>query len=145
MPEFIANSETSLQNVIGEVRELWRTNKYLRVKVTSGRKRSLDQNAIAAVWYEQVARELREGSALDVKCECKLTIGVPILRSEDADFREAYDGVLKGLTYEQKLVAMRAWPVTSLMTKAQLSQYLEKMQEAYAGRVALTFPESKSA
>ena len=45
-------------------------------------------------------------------------------------------------TYEQKLVAMRAWPVTSLMTKAQLSQYLEKMQEAYAGRVALTFPET---
>ena len=141
MSEWIANSEASLQTAIGDLRELWRANKYLRIKATTGRKRSLDQNALAACWYQQVANELREGSALDVKCECKLTIGVPILRAEDADFCEAYDAVLKPLTYEKKLIAMRAWPVTSLMTKDQLSQYLEAMQAAYFGRVALMFPE----
>lgn len=140
MSEWIANSEAALQSAFGDMRELWRAKKYLRIKAVAGTKRSLDQNAIAAVWYGQVANELREGSALDVKCECKLTIGVPILRAEDADFREAYDAVLKGLSYEQKLIAMRQWPVTSLMTKDQLSQYLAAMQEAYAGRVALEFP-----
>lgn len=145
MAEWIANSEAALQTAFGDLRELWRAKKYLRIKATAGTKRSLDQNAIAAVWYGQVANELREGSALDVKCECKLTIGVPILRAEDPEFREAYDAVLKRLTYEQKLIAMRAWPVTSLMTKDQLNQYLKAMQDAYDGRVALTFPEPENA
>ncbi len=141
MTEWIANSEQTLQQAIGDLRELWNRTKYVRIKATTGRKRSLDQNAIAAVWYQQIAEELREQSVIDVKCECKLTIGVPILRAEDEDFKADYDAVLKRLTYGQKMIAMRRMPVTSIMTKNQLSQYLVTMQETYAGRVALTFPE----
>ena len=52
-------------------------------------------------------------------------------------------GVLakRGMNYEQKLSVMRYLPVTSLMTKKQLSEYLETIQAAYADRVALQFPQ----
>jgi hypothetical protein len=134
------NSETSLQQAIGDMRELYRQHKFVRVKLTTGKARSLDQNAIAHVFYEQVARELREDTALQVKNFCKLHYGVPILRAEDEEFRALYDLVIKPLSYERKLAAMSAWPVTSLMSKDQLSQYLTAMQEGYAGRVNLEFP-----
>lgn len=141
MSQTVINSELSLSKFIGDVRELWREHKYLRVSIKTGKDRSLDQNAISHAWYEQVSRELREGSALDVKCECKLRYGVPILRAEDDEFRAFYDGAVKhALTYEQKVQAMKFIPVTSLMTVKQLSEYLVAMQEGYRGRVDLQFP-----
>lgn len=104
-------------------------------------KRSLDQNAISHSWYEQIAYELKEDDALGWKCHCKLHFGVPILRAEDAEFREVYDNAIKPMTYERKLIAMKYWPVTSIMSKNQLSRYLETMQSEFASRgVRLEFP-----
>lgn len=135
------NSEVSLQTAIGELRELWRAHKRLKVTVRTGEDRSLDQNALSHAFYEQVARELREDTAKGVKSFCKLHFGVPIMRAEDEDFRTAYDSAIKGLTYEQKLAVMGILPVTSLMTRGQLSQYLEAVQRHYEGRgVRLEFP-----
>lgn len=143
MTAWVINSETALQSVIGELREMWNLYKYVKLNAKTGKARSLDQNAISHAWYEQLSRELREDDALGHKCYCKLHHGVPILRAEDEEFREAYDAVIKGLTYEQKLIAMRHWPVTSIMTKEQLSKYLEAMQADFAKRgVRLEFPES---
>lgn len=138
------NSEQALQAAVGELREAWKKHRYLRLVVKTGKDRSLDQNGISHVWYEQIARELREDTALGVKQFCKLHYGVPIMRAEDEEFRGLYDAVLKRLPYETKLAAMAAWPVTSLMTKDQLSQYLTAMQEGFAGRVALEFPKEDS-
>jgi len=143
MPEWIACSEASLQKMLGDLREQWRANKYLKVRATAGRSRSLDQNAISHAWYSQMALEDRQEDELGHRCYCKLHHGVPILRAEDAEFREFYDGALKGLTYEKKLAAMKYLPVTSLMTKPQLSKYLEAVQADYRGRgVYLEFPEA---
>jgi hypothetical protein len=126
MSAFTINSEVSLQTFIGDIREQW----------------SLDQNAISHAWYEQLARELREYDALGWKCECKLLHGVPILRAEDPEFRRFYDGAIKAtLMYPEKLAAMKFVPVTSLMTKQQLSKYLEAMREHFLRRgVRLEFP-----
>jgi hypothetical protein len=141
MTTYTINSDTSLQNIIGLIRSTYNEFKFLRVNVKTGKDRSLSQNAITHAWYEQLARELREESALGWKCYCKLHHGVPILRSEDEEFRDAYDQVIKGLRYEQKLVAMRSWPVTSLMNKEQLSKYAEAMQADFRERgVLLEFP-----
>ncbi|WP_017907431.1 hypothetical protein [Xanthomonas sp. SHU 199] len=145
MSEIIINSEPALQAAIGELRDLWGRNKYVRMVLRS-RKRSLDQNALAAVWYEQMAREDRQHDALGHKCYCKLHHGVPILRAEDAEYRTFYDGAIKGLSYEQKLVAMKFLPVTSLMTAEQLSKYLEAVQSDYASRgVHVQFPVGRKA
>lgn len=142
MSEHIINSDTALQSCIGDLREQFRRHKWIKVNATIGRKRSLNQNDIAAVWYQQLERELPEDDALGWKAYSKLHHGVPILRAEDADFRSMYDDALKGLTYEQKLKVMRVLPVTSLMTKLQISKYLEAMQADFGNRGAwLAFPE----
>lgn len=142
MSEWTANSEPALQRLIGDLREMYRTHRYVKVKATAGSKRSVNQNDISHAWYEQVANELREDTALGVKCESKLVCGVPILRAEEADFRATYDRLIRPLPYADKLELMQVLPVTSLMTKAQLSQYLEAMQKHWDKRgVSLTFPE----
>ena len=142
MSSMVINSDMTLQFVLGELREMYGTHRYVKVSVKTGKARSLDQNAISHAWYEQLARELRDDDALGHKCYCKLHHGVPILRAEDEEFREAYDATIKGMAYEQKLKAMRLLPVTSLMTKPQLSKYLEAMQDDFAKRgVRLEFPE----
>lgn len=142
MTAWVINSEQSLQSAIGDLREMWNTYKFVKLNAKTGKARSLDQNAISHAWYEQIARELREDDIIGHKCYCKLHHGVPILRAEDEEFREAYDAVIKRLTYEQKLIAMRHWPVTSIMTKQQLSAYLESVQADFKARgVRLEFPE----
>lgn len=142
MAAIVINSTDSLQTAIGNLREMWNKHKFLRVNVKAGKDRSIPQNAITHVWYGQIARELREDDELGWKCYCKLHHGVPILRQEDEEFRTTYDSVIKPLTYEQKLLAMRCWPVTSIMTKEQLSQYAAAVQADFARRgVRLEFPE----
>lgn len=140
------NSDTSLQAAIGHLREQYRERRYLTVTLKEGKGRSLDQNAISHAWYEQVAAELREDTALGVKRFAKLHFGVPILRAEDEEFRECYDATIKRtLSYEQKLQAMDFLPVTSRMKVKQLSAYLEAMQEHYADKgVWLQFPEQRA-
>jgi len=141
--QITVNSDTSLQAAIGDLREAYRAHKFLRVDIKTGKARSLDQNSISHTWYEQISRELREETPLGAKNFCKLHYGVPILRAENEEFRAQYDAVLKPLSYDKKLLAMNFLPVTSLMTKPQLSQYLEAMQMAYADRVRLEFPEQE--
>lgn len=141
MSALIINSAESLQIALGDLRDLWNRHKFLRVSIKAGKDRSLPQNSITHVWYGQIARELREDDELGWKSYCKLHHGVPILRAEDPEFRTTYDSVIKALSYEQKLIAMRCWPVTSIMTKEQLSKYAEAVQADFAKRgVQLEFP-----
>lgn len=143
MAAIVINSQDSLQRTFGELREMWGKHKFLRVSVKVGNDRSIPQNALTHAWYGQIARELREDDELGWKCYCKLHHGVPILRAEDDEFLETYDGAIKGLSYEQKLKVMRLFPVTSLMTKEQLSKYAEAVQADFARRgVRLEFPEA---
>lgn len=140
------NSDRALQDAIGHLRETYQERRYVTVTINDGKPRSLDQNAISHAWYEQVARELREDTALGVKSFCKLHFGVPILRAEDDDFRTMYDRVVKPMGYEDKIALMAWFPVTSLMRTPQLSQYLEAMQAHFQRNgVWLQFPEQAPA
>lgn len=143
MAELTINSGLSLHRALQTIADEYEEHKFLRLQIKTGKDRSLSQNALSHVWYGQVSRELKEHTPEEVKCYCKLHFGVPILRAEDADFREMYDAAIKlHLSYEQKLKAMRYLPVTSLMTKDQLSRYLQAMQAEYAQRgLLLEFPE----
>lgn len=144
MSAWTVNSENALQSCIGDLRESFRLHKFVKVSAKIGKARSLDQNAISHAWYEQIARERKEDDAIGWKCYSKLHYGVPILRHEDEEFRTTYDMVIKRLSYEQKLEAMKCWPVTSIMTKPQLSKYLEDMQQGFTQQgVYLVFPEQE--
>jgi hypothetical protein len=125
----VINSQESLQTTLGQLREAFNEHKYLRVSYRIGKSRSEKQNKHSHAWYTQLARELKEDDAIGWKCYCKLNFGVPILRTEDAEFRDMYDSAIKStLSYEQKLKAMKYLPVTSLMTRKQLKAYEEAMQ-----------------
>lgn len=142
MNAWTINSESALQSFIGDIRQLFGQHRYIKASVKTGKARSLDQNAISHTWYEQIARECREDDALGYKCYCKLHHGVPILRAEDEAFRTFYDEAIKGLSYEQKFQAMKFIPVTSLMTKPQLSKFLEAVKDDFFHRgVLLKFPD----
>jgi hypothetical protein len=134
MSAIVINSAEGLQRTLGEIRSLWDKHHFLRLNIKTGKDRSLPQNAFTHVWYAQMARELPEDTELGWKCYCKLHHGVPILRTEDDEFRETYDSVIKPLTYEQKLVAMRCWPVTSIMNRQQLSKYADAVQADFLAR-----------
>lgn len=142
MSAIVINSSESLQRALGDLRDMWGQHKFLRLNIKTGKDRSLDFNAISHVWYEQIARENKEEDALGWKCFCKLHFAVPIMRAEDAEFRNFYDASIKqSLSYEQKLAAMKYLPVSSLMTNPQFKSYCEAMQSHFATRgILLEFP-----
>lgn len=143
MATSIVNSDESFQRLMGDMRAQYQAHRFLRVSVKTGKDRSLPQNNLTFGWYDQIARELREDDVLGWRCYCKLHHGVPILRAEDDEYKQSYDLVIKPLDYEKKLIAMRHWPVTSLMTKVQLSKYAESVQaDFYERGVILAFPEA---
>jgi len=93
--------------------------------------RSLPQNSLWAVWYNQIGKELGQTPA-EVKQECKLNYGVPILQAEDEGFRRIWEAKFANDTYEQKLYMMKYLPVTSLFNRGQGSVYTETLQREYA-------------
>lgn len=95
------------------------------------RDRSLEQNALSHAWYAEIAHQRGDMTRKQVRRECKLEIGVPILRGDDADFCAIYDQSIKNLPHEMKLKAMDYLPVTRLMTVPQMQGYLDEMQYKY--------------
>jgi len=142
MSAWTINSDSSLQAFLGDIRDIYKLNKFVKISAKVGKARSLDQNSISHAWYEQIARELKDDDLIGWKAYSKLHHGVPILRAEDEQFKAFYDAAIKPLTYEQKLSAMKYTPVTSIMTKPQLSKYLEAMQSDFMAKgVYLEFPQ----
>ncbi len=91
-----------------------------------GPRRSLDQNAISHALYAQIAGQLEDQTVQEVRAECKLRFGIPILRAGNPQFKAMYDKAIRAtLDYEEKLAAMEFLPVTRLMDKAQFSEYLD--------------------
>jgi hypothetical protein len=138
------NSDTALQEIIGEIREKYDRFRYLRVTIKTGKDRSIKQNNVTHRWYEQIARELREDDVIGWRCYCKLHHAVGIMRAEDEEFRTNYDAVVRPMKYEDKLLIMRFMPVTSLMTKDQLTRYAEQVQADFRKRgVILKFTQDE--
>ena len=124
-------SHEGLQSLLGELRNAFAESNRITVS-WSVALRTIDQNALSHALYEQLARELPEYDAKGWKRMCKLHYGVPILRADDEHFREFYDSALKRLDYERKIAAMEYVPVTSIMSKGQLSRYIADMARSFA-------------
>ena len=95
------------------------------------RGRSMPQNSLWAVWYGLIGKEVGQ-TAEEVKRECKLLYGVPILCAEDRAFSRVWEAKFANDTYEQQLYMMRYLPVTSLLSKGQGIIYTETLQREYA-------------
>lgn len=117
----------------------------LTVSWTQGAGRADAQNRLSQRWFTDIAMQLGDHTHEDVRAECKLTIGVPILRAENDAFRVSYDRTMKGLPYEEKLAAIKAFdlPVTRLMTVKQMTEFMNEMQRKWLGQgIRLTDPDA---
>ena len=112
---------------------------------SKGATRSLAVNRLAQRWFADIATQLGDRTHEDVRAECKLTIGVPILRAENEAFRLSYDRIMKHLPYEAKLEAVKAFdlPVTRLMSSAQMTAFMDEMQRRWSAQgIRLTDPQA---
>ena len=118
----------------------------LTVATTQGEPtRREKQNKLAQSWFSDIARHFGDVAHEDVRADCKLRFGVPILRAENDAFRASYDPVMKHLPYEVKLAAIKAWdlPVTRLMTVKQMTAFMDAVQREFLPQgVRLTDPEA---
>lgn len=98
-----------------------------------GEARSLSQNDMSFALYNEIAGKVEGETAVTVRRFCKLHFGVPIMRTYDGDYRALYDKTLKqSLSYEEKLMAMDYFPVTSLMKKKPFTEYIDAIRAHYA-------------
>lgn len=114
------------------------------VSMTDGKHRSIKQNKTQRLWMNEISAQLGDRTPEEVRGECKLTLGVPLLRNENEVFRIQYDKVVRPLSYEQKLAIMMEpldMPITRLMTTRQHAAYLESIIRHYSAQgIVLTIP-----
>ena len=99
--------------------------------------RTLAQNALQHVWYVEIEKQGKQMRAFEVRRECKLRIGVPILLGdkEDDTFRERWERlVAPRFNYIEQIELMELLPVTSLMDSTQMRTYLDTMVQVYAAQ-----------
>ena len=92
--------------------------------------RNLSQNDLSHVWYREIAQQAEDRTPHEVKRECKLNYGVPILMA-DEHFREIYNKVVADHDYVTRLRMMDYLPVTSAMSVPQMTEYLETIHYTY--------------
>lgn len=117
----------------------------ITVSWVQGASRSTAQNRLAQRWFTDIALQLGDQTHEDVRAECKLRHGVPILRAENDAFRLRYDQTIGPLPYEDKIAAIMAFdlPVTRLMTVKQMTAFMDAVQRDYSRQgVRLTDPEA---
>ena len=119
------------------------------VSITKGVKRSTRQNRLQRMWLNEAHDQLGEYTVEEYRAFCKLHFGVPILRGEDEDFRDAYDSVIRPHSYEDKLRMMSIpldFPVTRLMKAGQKKRYLDDIYAHFTSLgVQLTEPNGNQA
>lgn len=116
----------------------------MTVNVSAGGKRTAKQNRLNRQWMQEIAEQLGDSTPEEWRGYCKLTIGVPILRSQNDMFCQRYDEVVRPLPYEAKLAMMQEpldFPITRLMTVKQQTEYLDGVHRHFSEKgIVLTDP-----
>jgi len=112
-------------------------NGTLVVQIWDGRKRSDGQNKLQHAMYREIGKQLYGGDWRLAKRECKLTIGVPILRQESEQFKDLYDKVIgtgknAKIDHQTKLEFMEVLDVSSALSVSGANEYIEGIYSTYA-------------
>lgn len=116
----------------------------LRVAIRQGVDRTADQNALIHKWFTEIANWQGDKSPADVKAECNLIYGRPILARDDEAWNAVFGYIFDALSYPAKVKAIRTLdiPFTRKMGIKQLSEYMDQMGRDYREQgVPLTDPE----
>lgn len=137
--KLVANSTRSLSDAITAITQAFQEKRYVRITLTTGRDRTLDQNAMFFSLYVRISEVLGDGSAEDIgywRAYCKLRFGVALLQIHDESFRARWHRLV--LTnpllqnWEAQIDLMRdtmfgqdGFPVTRLFDTKLGGQYID--------------------
>ena len=117
----------------------------LTVEWRQGAPLSNAQRRLSFQWYMDAARQLGDQTAAEVRAECKVVFGAPILCQHSEAFRTTWEKLRQRYTHEEILdfVEQTELPMTRLMTVKQMTEYLDTVQRHYSQQgVRLTDPAS---
>jgi len=107
--------------------------------------RSGQQNNLQWLWAKDAAEQLNEYSVEEEQRQCKFLYGLPILKRKEK-FIEKWNkiisqGTSEEMLYENQVELMEFIPISSVMTKKEMQEYLDTCYQHYSGRgVELTEP-----
>lgn len=117
----------------------------LTVSWQAGASLSRRQQRLSFRWYQDIANQTGDRTMEEVRADCKVTHGIPILSADDAAFREGWARGIGRFTFDgqREIVRLMQMPVTSLMTVKQMTAYLDAVQGEYLQQgIRLTDPEA---
>lgn len=139
--KLVANSTRSLSDAINAITQLYQEKRYVRINATTGRDRTVDQNAMFFALYTRISEALGDGSAEDIgywRAYCKLKFGVSLLQIHDESFQQRWfklvltNPVLQ--SWEAQMDLMRdemfgqdGFPVTRLFDLPMGSKYIDSI------------------
>lgn len=124
------NSAQTLEAAQKWVAEVWESKRWIKLSIHTSR-RSLDANALSHVWYDQIG-EYQGDSPEEVKDQCKLLYGVPILRRNEKKNKFFQAIGFDRFPHHAQLAAMKYINVTSLFSVEEMQEYLDTIQRVYA-------------
>lgn len=130
--KFTVNSDKSLSEHIQKVTEDYLAHHYLRGSYIIGAKRTIPQNRMDFELYTLIS-EYSHQSIDEVRGQCKLDYGVPIIRRDDAEADKMIGHAIDHLDREEQLKSMRFINVTSLMSRFQQNEFIKTLIDVWAG------------
>lgn len=140
MPTKVVRTADDLDKLHGLIGRL---DMPVTVSYTQGDGRSKAQNALAFRWYQDIAGQLGDRTHEDVRAYCKYHHGIQILCRDDEAYRDQCTRVLKPLSYEERIKAIRVFdlPVTRNMRVKQMIEFMEAVEREFSEiGVTLTDP-----
>jgi hypothetical protein len=120
-----------------------RIEKPFTIAWTQGEKRSIPQNSIMHMWFDEIAKHLGDRTLKDVKGQCHHMWALDV-RLKDPQFAWVWQRTGALMSYEQQcnLLASETLGVSSRMSKAEMREYLEQIRAHYAQQgIVLKDPE----
>lgn len=130
---------TALADMIGKLKLP------LTVSWSPGASMSRRQQRLSFRWYQDIANQTGDRTVEEVRADCKVTHGIPILSADDAAFRDGWQRGIGRFTFDgqREIVRLMQMPVTSLMSVKQMTAYLDAVQGEYLPQgIRLTDPEA---
>jgi len=156
--KMVINSDHSMTQAISEIKTLYAKKKYVRINITAGRDRSLEQNRLFHDWIQQLTVQGGEFTFDGYRNFCRLHFFVPVLISENDQFASLWWSLfdkeksrakdsIQYCTQMQFVATIEG--ISSICTTAQFSMALQEMQKHYStlenDPVFLEFPDEMEA
>jgi hypothetical protein len=138
--KLIANSQDTFDETIAKITSLWGIFHHLRISIIPGLDRSLDQNSMLFELYTHIADWFYGRDISLARAECKLDIGLPILRRDDPSLNDLCARSIDLLPREDQLAFISTMSITSDMSRGQATECINRIMDTYSER-GLLWPD----